>query len=316
MPAEGRSPRAWRFFQPAALGRNNFWRYLVVNLAVIAASIGASILAALGALLIEGSLNLNQWSELTVLVAGMLPFPAALVTLALGHHFLHQRPFRVLLTPFRRIAWGRLLISGGLWFALAGISDLLLSIMQPGNYSWSFEPRRFIPYALLSLLLIPIQTSTEELLFRAYLPQGLSRLARSVWLPVIVSSLVFGLLHGVNPEVDLYGTLFTMPYYIGIGALLILVTLYSESLEPALGLHAANNLYAATMVTFPGSALPAPALFSIQAYDAALSLGVFFIMALIYAAVLRAMGFFKPRQEPLFYSEALSSPQALSDPPA
>jgi hypothetical protein len=161
--------------------------------------------------------------------------------------------------------------------------------------------RRFVPYALLSLVWIPIQTSTEELLLRAYLPQGLSRLARGIWLPVIISSLVFGLLHGVNPEVDLYGMLYTMPFYIGIGALLMLVTLFSESLELALGLHAANNLYAATMVTFPGSALASPTLFAIKEYDAGLALAIFFIMALVYVLILAALGFFKPRQQAIVY---------------
>ena len=61
----------------------------------------------------------------------------------------------------------------------------------------------------------------------------------------------------------------------GVGLLLGWITLKSERLEPALGLHAANNLYASWMVTFAGSSLPVPTLFTIQKYDPAVGLLLF-----------------------------------------
>ena len=115
-----------------------------------------------------------------------------------------------------------------------------------------------------------IQTSTEEFIFRAYLPQGITRFTPRFWLPWIIPAVVFGLLHSLNPEVDTYGFILTIPFYIGFGLLLGWITLRSRSLELALGLHLANNLYASLIVTFPGSALPSCP-FTIQSYDAALS---------------------------------------------
>lgn len=282
------------YLKQADRGKNGFWRYLVVNILVIAVSTGVSIVLAVIAIFVEGTVDIYQFSPMSMLLIGMLPFPFALITLLLGVRYLHGRKIMSLINPTGHFAWGRFLLSGVLWFVISSAFDWVLSFLQPGNYVWTFDLKRFLPYLIASLILTPLQTSTEELIFRAYLPQGLSRLTPRLWLPLIVPALVFGLLHGANPEVGMYGMLFTLPVYIGIGLLLGWATLRSQSLELALGLHLANNLYAGLMVTFPGSALPSPALFSIQNYDARLALVNFVITGAIYLLAVYALGFLKP----------------------
>lgn len=66
--------------------------------------------------------------------------------------------------------------------------------------------------------------------------------------PLIITSLVFGLLHIANPEVDRLGSVI-MIYYIGTGLFLGIMTLMDEGIELALGFHAANNLFTALLVT-------------------------------------------------------------------
>jgi len=273
------------FLDLAKDGRNEFWRYLLTIGLMIAASFWVSLVASLAAILINGT-DLNQYPPLAMLLLGTSPFPFTLLVLWFGVRFLHKRPFRSLVTPFKQVRWKQLFISALLWFLLAGISDLVLSFLQPDNYHWSLDFSRIIPYLLVTLVVIPIQTSTEEFIFRAYLPQGITRFTPGFWLPWIIPAVVFGLLHSLNPEVDTYGFLLTIPFYIGFGLLLGWITLRSRSLELALGLHLANNLYASLIVTFPGSALPSPALFTIQSYDAALSLVVWAVMSIIYLLVL------------------------------
>lgn len=273
------------FLDLAKDGRNEFWRYLLTIALMIAASFWVSLVASLAAILINGT-DLNQYPPLAMLLLGTSPFPFTLLVLWFGVRFLHKRPFRSLVTPFKKVRWKQLFISALLWFLLAGISDLVLSFLQPDNYHWSLDFSRIIPYLLVTLVVIPIQTSTEEFIFRAYLPQGITRFTPGFWLPWIIPAVVFGLLHSLNPEVDTYGFLLTIPFYIGFGLLLGWITLRSRSLELALGLHLANNLYASLIVTFPGSALPSPALFTIQSYDAALSLVVWAVMSIIYLLVL------------------------------
>ncbi|RZK10905.1 MAG: CPBP family intramembrane metalloprotease, partial [Flavobacterium sp.] len=108
-----------------------------------------------------------------------------------------------------------------------------------------------VPFAILlviGILMIPIQTSTEEYIFRGYLIQGFANLSRNKWFPLVMTSLIFGLLHIANPEVGKMGYII-MIYYIGTGFFLGIITLMDEGLELALGFHAANNLIGALLIT-------------------------------------------------------------------
>jgi uncharacterized protein len=130
------------------------------------------------------------------------------------------------------------------------------------------------------------------LIFRGYLTQAFGLLGRGIWLAWIVPALMFGLLHGVNPEIEAFGFSTMMVYYIGMGLFLGWITLKSKGLELAVGLHVANNLYASLMVTFPDSAIPSPALFTIRIFDPKSGIIVFFLMVGAYMAFIFG---FKPR---------------------
>lgn len=66
--------------------------------------------------------------------------------------------------------------------------------------------------------------------------------------PLILTSVVFGLMHGANPEIDKLGWI-AMVFYIGTGFFYGICTLMDEGTELALGLHAVNNIIAAILVT-------------------------------------------------------------------
>lgn len=90
--------------------------------------------------------------------------------------------------------------------------------------------------------------------------QGLGVMAKNRWLPLGVTSLLFGLAHVLNPEVEKlgYGILV---YYIGTGFFLGILTLMDEGLELALGFHAANNLTVALLVTTDWTAFQTDSLY-------------------------------------------------------
>ena len=73
-------------------------------------------------------------------------------------------------------------------------------------------------------------------------------------MPLLVTSVLFGLMHAANPEVEKMGFII-MLYYIGTGLFLGILTLMDEGLELALGFHAANNLIGALLLTSDWSAL-------------------------------------------------------------
>jgi membrane protease YdiL (CAAX protease family) len=119
---------------------------------------------------------------------------------------------------------------------------------QPANFVWNFKPEKFFIFLVLALFLIPMQTSFEEYLFRAHMMQGIGLATNSRLIPLIITSVLFGLMHIANPEVGKIGYII-MVYYIGTGFFLGIITLMDEGLELALGFHAANNLVGALLLT-------------------------------------------------------------------
>jgi uncharacterized membrane protein len=95
---------------------------------------------------------------------------------------------------------------------------------------------------------MPIQTTAEELIFRGYLMQGFYNLSLNKWFPLLMTSLIFGTMHIMNPEVEKLGYIILV-YYVGSGLFLGIITLMDEGTELALGFHAANNIVASLLIT-------------------------------------------------------------------
>jgi membrane protease YdiL (CAAX protease family) len=90
--------------------------------------------------------------------------------------------------------------------------------------------------------------------------QQIGIIAKNRWIPLLTTSVVFGLFHSANPEVAEMG-FGVMVFYIGTGLLLGIMTLMDESLELALGFHLGNNLMAALLITTDFSAIQTDAIF-------------------------------------------------------
>jgi membrane protease YdiL (CAAX protease family) len=186
------------------------------------------------------------------------PLLAAGVLLAVA--LFNRRPWWSVITAGPSFRWGRLLFGAGVWFVLSALASLVEFLVWPSTFSIQFNPAVFVPFAFVALLVTPIQTSAEELFFRGYLIQAGSRISRNRIFLTLLSAVMFALPHMGNPEVA-NGFWLAMLGYFAIGAGLAWFSLLDGSLELALGVHAANNLFAGIMVTFPTSALSTPALF-------------------------------------------------------
>jgi uncharacterized protein len=228
------------------------------------------------------TLNLFELPELVFFFVAMFPFAFSLLGLWVGIKLFHKRPFKSIINPGKQIRWRQFFLSGLLWLVLSAVTDGVMALLQPGNISWTFDVRRFAPFLFLTLILIPIQAGTEELIFRGYLTQAVGLLSRGAWLAILVPSILFGIVHGLNPEVGSFGFGVMMIYYIGMGLLLGWVTLRSAGLELAAGIHIANNLYASLVVTFPESAIQSPALFTVREFNPNIGVLIFLIMTAVY----------------------------------
>lgn len=178
----------------------------------------------------------------------LLSFAVGLLAIYIVVRYLHKQAFVELTTSRKKTDWGRVFFGFGLIFITTLVITLLDYYNNPEGYVLQFELVPFIVLAVIAVIMIPLQTSFEEYLFRGYLMQGIGVLAKNRWLPLIITSVVFGALHMANPEVDKIGNVL-MVYYIGTGFFLGIMTLMDEGMELALGFHAGNNLITALLVT-------------------------------------------------------------------
>ena len=178
----------------------------------------------------------------------LIPFAIGFLGLWLVVRKLHERSLLSISTARKKVDWNRSLYAFLIW---GGVTLLLVVgdyLISPESYELNFNLQRFTLLFVIAVLVIPIQTSLEEYIFRGYLMQGFAGIFKNAWAPLLMTSIIFGSLHLFNPEVEKlgYGIL---GYYIGTGLFLGIMTLMDEGIELPLGFHAANNLITALLVT-------------------------------------------------------------------
>ncbi len=248
----------------------------------------------------------------------LLSFAIGLLGLFIVVKQLHSQSIKHLTTSRKKIDWKRFWFIFIVWGVFS--SGMVLAdyfFVAPEDYVLNFKLVPFIILCVIAIIMVPLQTSFEEYLFRGYLMQGIGvstihknfpfvliytllsilgfiffndiysfgflttllilvLLVGALFLllnieglegltssssnsilykmlnrnstPLFITSIIFGLLHIANPEVDKLGYII-MVYYIGTGLFLGIMTLMDEGMELALGFHAANNLFTALLVT-------------------------------------------------------------------
>lgn len=253
------------YIQQAFKYKHNFWRYLLGSLLIaIAAFIGQIPFTAIVFYKVakDGGnvLKINQNDFMAVLEPNLnlflllLSFVFGFLGLLIVIRTLHGQSLLSLTTTRKKTDWKRIWFAFFFWGIISTAMVLFDYYMNPEGYLYNFEIKRFLILAIIAIILIPIQTSLEEYIFRGYLMQGFGTLAKNRWFPLLMTSLIFGLLHIANPEVEKLGY-WIMVYYIGTGLFLGILTLMDEGMELALGFHAANNLFTALLVTANWTAL-------------------------------------------------------------
>jgi hypothetical protein len=244
------------FIQQVFKFKYDFWRYLVGVVIIIIAVIAGQVPLGI-AVLLEGGyemVNMTEMQMLQLLDSNLslflilLSFAAGLGAIFIVVKVLHSQPIRALTTSRKKIDWGRFFFAFGLVAIFAIATTLVDYYTNPQDYVVNFQPKPFFIMLVIAVIMIPLQTSFEEYLFRGYLMQGIGTLFKNRWSPLIITSLVFGSLHFFNPEVTKLGNII-MFYYLGTGFLLGIMTLMDDGMELALGFHAGNNLITAVLVT-------------------------------------------------------------------
>lgn len=181
-------------------------------------------------------------------VALIFPHSVLLLTVLFYNQFIQNNSIRILTTSRPKIDWSRIFFAFALWSLFTIVTVVVSYYLSPKDFVFNFKPEKFAVFAVLAVIFIPLQTSFEEYLFRAHIMQGLGLATKTKWIPLVVTSFLFGIMHIANPEVDKLGYII-MFYYIGTGLFLGILTLMDDGLELALGFHAANNLVGALLIT-------------------------------------------------------------------
>ena len=225
----------------------------------------------------------NLPSNLTLFLV-LLPFAVVLPFVYLVVTRLHNQSILSLITARNRVDYNKIFFSFMLWGSVSTIMVFFDYWMSPEDFTWNFKPLTFLILFLISIVMIPLQTTLEEIIFRGYLLQGFGVLFKNRWMPLLTTSTLFGLLHLWNPEIDKLG-IHLIWYYIGTGLFLGLITLMDEGLELALGFHAANNLVTALLVTASWTAFQTESLL-IDNSEPTLGVELILTLLLIYPLII------------------------------
>jgi uncharacterized protein len=263
-------------------GTHHGWRYVVVCLALAFYWWGLSgLTVAIAQVLVP----LNTAGSF---IANSLPFVCVLGLLSVFVNKLHGQTLRSLINRTPTIDYKRIWVGFGVWGLLLASFTVLDIVTHSSDYRFTFDLDQWFPLLIVALILTPIQTSVEELLYRGYLTQGLGRITKNPLVLALIPSIAFAIPHFGNPEMA-RGFFWGAMTYLCWGIFFSTLTLKDKGLELSLGVHAANNLFAFLVVNTSDSVVITPAIFTYMQPEGHASEGFFGL--LIYAGVFYAILF-------------------------
>jgi membrane protease YdiL (CAAX protease family) len=177
----------------------------------------------------------------------LIPFCFVFITFLLCLTKIHKLPLLAVFTSRNAFDWKRFFIAFS-WWSLMVLAVTGIELLLHKNFQLVFNAQKFFTLCLLSIILLPLQTSSEELVFRGYILQGIKKRTGSILSSILISGCMFGMMHISNPEIAKIGY-HILIYYIIVGVVLGAIVYYDSGLELSLGFHAANNLITALLIT-------------------------------------------------------------------
>ncbi len=177
----------------------------------------------------------------------LIPFCFVFITFLLCLTKIHKLTLLAVFTSRNAFDWKRFFIAFS-WWSLMVLAVTGIELLLHKNFQLVFNAQKFFTLCLLSIILLPLQTSSEELVFRGYILQGIKKRTGSILSSILISGCMFGMMHISNPEIAKIGY-HILIYYIIVGVVLGAIVYYDSGLELSLGFHAANNLITALLIT-------------------------------------------------------------------
>lgn len=193
---------------------------------------------------------------------------------------VHQVRPRWLSSVQPRLRWRYLLICAAVALVVLNGVTLIPMALGPG-ISLAPQPG-LVGFLVVIVLTSPLQAAAEEYFFRGYLLQALGSLVAHPAFGVVVSAVLFALLHGAqNPALFLNR--------LGFGLLAAVLVWRTGGLEAGIAAHVVNNVCAYVIAGLTSSIAALRGISSISWVDSAVQLGGFAVFALAAALIARSM---------------------------
>ena len=265
-----------QFYANARLGATQWWRWVVGFLAIAVAwiGIGAIGIVLAGCELIRATniFGLNcknaditgDGSVIAMLIVLGLGFGVGLAGVWLVVKYIHKKTLLQLVTGRPRFDLSRYFVAMGVAFVLSLVMFLIDRFIFQVDMTFERPGMLFVGFVVVALVLVPIQSGFEEVVYRGYLMQGFMLLTRNKAVLALVTGVLFAVTHLSNPEASTYG----IPLYVTAltvsGIFHALLVLFDGGLELAAGYHMMNNLFMGVVSNTEGAVIETPALFTIH----------------------------------------------------
>lgn len=262
--------------------REAVWRYAVGLVAVVVGGLALNVvLAALYHLAhlrdvaqVLGSPDTDAFplsariAAFTFLMGSLIAFlPVMRIVLPAWH----RRPWRTFLTAAGRWRWRRLVVSCAVMLALLSAMLVLQLAVAPGAMRFQGKWNEIAVFAVLAGVLVPLQVAAEEIFFRGYVMQAISRMTAIGVIRIAGPAILFTLAHWQNPETQ-QGAGWVIASYASAGLYLGLLALMDKGLESAIGAHLAINIFAILVVGSDVSVSPSSVIWRETVTDYRMSL--------------------------------------------
>lgn len=278
-------------FVSIAKGRNTHWRYLFSLLVILAFMLVLGTIVYVIAVLVTGLINPNliDFEDFVIsdpLVDFYLYHVVNIMTVLgmwIAARTILKRKLISFITPYERINWSKILYGFCIAFGLFAVFALIDYAIFPNDYLFNdFDGTRFAWLLVACFLLVPIQTTSEELLFRGFLLQWAGKITKNPILLMLIIGGIFGSLHFANPEME-HGAFWVAIDYLAMGFIWTYISIKTNSSEYSIGAHAANNMFLCIFLTMEDTVVgEIPSLFVVTNVNAMLSALTTVVTGLIF----------------------------------
>lgn len=230
-----------------------------------------------------------------ILAIQLSSFSYVLVLFLLLSSYIHKRPIISFITSTNKFGFKRALVTFVIFLILNSLAELINYFFFNQKYSFQFDILNFIALFLVAVSLLVLQSAAEEIILRGYIFQALSSWKKiKPVVALVISSLLFASLHISNPEFTEYGFIPMFLIYFIAAVFLGAFAILGNGLEIPIGIHAANNFFAAVFVNYNASALKTESLFIIDRINVPLGLTEYIIILLLFVMIFYKMKWISP----------------------